>query len=239
MQDVLVVSAHPDDETIGASTLLGSAVAIVHVTDGAPRNMYDAKRYGFATAEQYAAARRRELQAALRRAGVSPQLIEIGVPDQQATFEIPRIVQELRRIIHRVQPGVVLTHPYEGGHPDHDACALAVRIACTVVPVHEYACYHNDRGNIRTGEFLPLFDDVQTVTLNQQQQSTKQAMFDCFETQREMLKLFPVAVERFRTVPNYDFTQPPHDGTLYYEQFDWGMTGERFRTVARQMLELC
>lgn len=239
MQDLLVVSAHPDDETIGASTLLASAVAIVHVTDGAPRNMFDAHRYGFETAERYAAARRCELEAAMKVAGVSPKLIEVGVPDQHATFEIASIAAELRRIVKELQPRVVLTHPYEGGHPDHDACALAVRLAVKDLPVEEYACYHNHSGSIRTGEFLQQLKGTRTVTLNPHQQSTKQTMFDCFVTQREILAWFPIEVERFRPAPRYDFTKPPHEGSLFYEQFDWGMTGERFRSIAREVLAQC
>jgi N-acetylglucosamine malate deacetylase 2 len=226
LHDVLVVSAHPDDETIGASTWLGSALAVVHVTDGAPRNMDDARRYGFESAEQYAAARRRELESALQAAAVAPQLFEIGVPDQGATYEIPRIAAELRRIIHAVRPRTVITHPYEGGHPDHDASAVAVRLACLDVPVWEYACYHNNGGQIRTGCFLDHDDSVQTA-------------YDCFVTQREILTWFPIEVERFRPAPAYDFTHPPHEGRLFYEQFDWGMTGDIFRRIAREALVEC
>ena len=239
VHDLLVVSAHPDDETIGASTLLASAVAVVHVTDGAPRDLHDAHKYGFETAEAYAAARRRELEAAMQVAGVSPELIEIGVPDQQATFEVARVAAELRRIVKQLQPRVVLTHPYEGGHPDHDACALAVQLAVKDLPVEEYACYHNHGGRIRTGEFLQLLKGDRTVTLNPGQQSTKQTMFDCFVTQREILAWFPIGIERFRPAPRYDFTKPPHEGRLFYEQFEWGMTGERFRSVAREVLAGC
>jgi hypothetical protein len=36
----------------------------------------------------------------------------------------------------------------------------------------------------------------------------------------------------FRPAPDYDFSQPPHSGKLYYEHFDWGMSGERWRLFA-------
>jgi hypothetical protein len=47
-----------------------------------------------------------------------------------------------------------------------------------------------------------------------------------------MLRRFPVDEERFRAAPVYDFSQPPHAGKLLYEHFNWGMTGERWRSLA-------
>jgi len=43
-------------------------------------------------------------------------------------------------------------------------------------------------------------------------------------------------MERFRAAPVYDFTQAPHPGKLFYENFDWGMTGERWRDLAAEAL---
>ena len=39
-------------------------------------------------------------------------------------------------------------------------------------------------------------------------------------------------VEPLRIAPDYRFRHPPHVGTLFYENFPWGMTGERFRSLA-------
>jgi hypothetical protein len=44
-------------------------------------------------------------------------------------------------------------------------------------------------------------------------------------------------VERFRPAPAYDFTAPPHEGKLFYECFDWGMNGARFRELAAGAME--
>jgi N-acetylglucosamine malate deacetylase 2 len=35
----------------------------------------------------------------------------------------------LRDLLEQHRPEVIVTHSYEGGHPDHDACAFAVHHA--------------------------------------------------------------------------------------------------------------
>src|SRR6185503_10469386 len=85
---VLLVVAHPDDDVLGAGALLARlpGARIVYVTDGAPRDGHDARAYGFATAADYAAARRCEALAALAIADVPPhQTVWLDVADQEAT----------------------------------------------------------------------------------------------------------------------------------------------------------
>jgi LmbE family N-acetylglucosaminyl deacetylase len=118
---LLLVAAHPDDEVLGAGAQLPQmyGLRLIHVTDGAPRNLSDARAAGFAT-----------------------PLVEIFLEHQAE---------------------VVLSHPYEGGHPDHDATAFAVHAACRLMArrvggsprIVEFACYHAGEGSLRTGEFLP------------------------------------------------------------------------------------
>ena len=65
---LLIVVAHPDDETLalgGQISRLRDAL-LVHLTDGAPRDGEDARGSGFTEKLQdYAAARQNELAAAL------------------------------------------------------------------------------------------------------------------------------------------------------------------------------
>jgi N-acetylglucosamine malate deacetylase 2 len=255
LRPVLMVVAHPDDETIGAGGILPRFrdVSILHITDGAPRDRPDARDAGFQRREDYAAARRRELRAAMRLAGVGErQLRNLNLVDQEASLEMAYITLKLAHLIQKARPGVVLTHPYEGGHPDHDAAAFAVHAACARVEappeVYEFASYHAAAqvsvagggvrpARIETGTFLPGTDMGETVVLDEAARSRKREMFDCFSTQLPMLEHFGVDEERFRPSPAYDFTTAPHAGTLLYESFGWPLTGERWRLLAEEALK--
>jgi LmbE family N-acetylglucosaminyl deacetylase len=230
----MLIIAHPDDEVVGAGarlTHLTSSV-FVHVTTGATTQFpHEASR------------RSSELAAAFKLAGLSTaQLQPLGRPDQSLSHVLFDLTSELRCLISEQQPDAVLTHPYEGGHPDHDAVAFAVQAACQTMPqsppVMEMAFYHQGPQGIRTGEFLP---DSETPTLSIQlspaERALKRSLLECFPSQAQMLSYFQIHTEKFRLSPTYNFMHGPHVGQLFYENFDWGIhSGAEWRALAREAL---
>lgn len=235
---VALVVAHPDDEVVaaGASLHLLPGLLLVHVTDGAPRRLDDAARAGFASPDAYAAAREAELVAALALAGVAPARARLGVPDQDAAHHLGAIAAALGPLFSRHAVGAVLTHAYEGGHPDHDATALAVHrtAAGAGLPVLEFPAYRAAPGGGTLAQcFLPGAPET-CIRLSAREAAHKRALLDCFRTQAPVLRMFDPGVERFRPAGRIDFTAPPHPGRLNYEAWGWEMTGAAFRTLARQ-----
>jgi len=246
---VLVVVAHPDDEAIGAGGLLTGIpdAVVVHVTDGAPRDERYAQSKGFRTREEYARARRREVANALAHAGITPDRCRgLGYVDGEATQQMVELVFDVANLIEEVRPDVVLTHPYEGGHSDHDATAFAVHLACGILRrdkapapfVVELTSYHNFRGTRRVFDFLPsIGSDQRTIRLTRAEKALKKQMYEEFSSQRHVLKRFPINIERFRPAPRYLFTEAPHKGKLDYERFCTIITGAEWRKNAGIALE--
>lgn len=234
-RSVLLIAAHPDDEIIGAGIWMArhrnrDRITIVHVTDGAPRNHPDMT--------EYARARRRELYRAVGLVGIRPdQCREFGFVDQEACLHMPELVERIAELLEEVRPERVLTHPYEGGHPDHDAIAFAVAQASD--GHHEFTSYHASAGTsqaLETGRFLSNSLNEEILVLTPAERDLKQRMYASFPTQQEILQLFPIEHERFRPAPAYDFTQPPHPGELQYER--WGFAvGSEWRRRAIEALE--
>lgn len=244
----MLVLAHPDDEAVGAASLLPALTlaAFVYLTDGAPRALDDARRAGCSTREEYAQLRRGELLSALDSVGVAADRLEfVDCIDQEAHGQLVPLTLWLEIMLREHAPAIVLTHPYEGGHPDHDAAAFAVhaarrRIALSGDPapiLAEFTSYHARAGSWEFGEFLPARDrHVLTRPLSSSDIALKCRLLGCYPSQRDVLRRVPLEVERFRVAPEYDFTQPPHSEPLLYEQFPWGISGEEWREHARAAL---
>lgn len=223
----VVILAHPAEETLACGALLPrlADMTVVHVTDGAPRAPDDARRHGFGHWAEYARARRAELERAAAIAGVPvASLKALGLPDQGAALRLAALTRALLGFIAGAD--LVLTHAFEGGHPDHDAIAFAVAAArgrmrghrplVVEMPLHRRP--EPSAGAVR-------------LWLTPEERARKARMLAEFATQQESLLAIGVRDEIYRVAPPHDFTRPRPDSL--YDRFDWGITGGRFAELAR------
>ena len=230
---LLVLAAHPDDEVVGCGTLLRRTVntILVFATDGAPNDRKFWSSYG--SREDYAGVRKAEAISAAAVAGVK-QTQFLDIPDLELFRNLIKAHAEISDMATRHRPDTILTHAYEGGHPDHDACSFLAWMVGRErrVPVWEMPLYHRANGDRAWQQFIPRSEMAAgrseevalTPTLPELQR--KRAMVAAYVSQGEVLKNFDVSREVFRPQPVYDFTKPPHEGRLNYEEWHWPMTGQ-------------
>jgi LmbE family N-acetylglucosaminyl deacetylase len=237
---IAVIVAHPDDETIGCGATL-SRLRQPHVivsTDGAPRDLGDARACGFETAQAYGQARRDELKEALALAGVHCEAItELGISDQEACEHVAENARRIAGILAAQGTTIALTHAYEGGHPDHDATALAAHWAVALNRRRGYETHIVEMPFYRagdSGEVKQSFtgnDCGVAVALSAAEIDLKRRMVHCHRTQLRTLAGFALEIERFRPAPIYDFSELPNGGRLLYEAHDWHMSAARWRRL--------
>lgn len=245
---VLFFAAHPDDETIGATAALArvSDRTVVFLTDGAPRDPNFRSPHVSGSRETYVLVRAEEAASALALVGIpAERIMFLNAVDQEAIYEVPRLIEDLVQAITRVDADLIITHPYEGGHPDHDTAALIASLARTAMTTQgsrcpellEFTSYHAVDGRRSSGKFLPPNRNGQpvphiTLKLSPEERARKARMLGCYVSQWHVLSEFPLEPECLRIAPQYDFTKPPHEGPLWYECLGWPLRGERWRELA-------
>ncbi|SOD74924.1 LmbE family N-acetylglucosaminyl deacetylase [Jatrophihabitans sp. GAS493] len=124
---LVVLAAHPDDETLGAGGLISVAAAsglrveVVIATDGEASHPRSTSH----SAHRLAQLRRAEAAAALRCLAPTASISFLGLPDGALEAELPTLRSCLR---DRIGADVLVVTPWSGDrHPDHAACARAVR----------------------------------------------------------------------------------------------------------------
>ena len=223
----LLLVAHPDDEVLGASVALRAfdRLRVAYGTDGSGGR------------PEVTAARFAELEIALERLGVAPALSACGFPDGRLVEHAAALARRLDALL----PGtdVLVTHAFEGGHPDHDACALAAQIACAragrAVARLEFAIYARSGGGMLFNGF-PASERAVALALSPEEQAGKRHALDAFASQRHVVDRFPLRRETFRVAPVHDFTRPRDPDDLLFA-FAKSAREAAWREAARRALD--
>lgn len=129
---VLVVAAHADDEVLGCGATImrhvaeGDIVYAVFMADGV------SSRIG--SNNKDLATRNEQAENARAILGIKKNFY-MGFPDNRMdTIPLIEIVQQLEKIIDRLQPNIVYTHHHGDLNVDHRITHQAVLTACRPIP---------------------------------------------------------------------------------------------------------
>lgn len=206
----LIFVAHPDDETLACGGLLQRMPAslVVFATDGTPAGFGLERKYG--SLKTYTELRFQEAAGALSHVpSASFQWLTRAdgsyFGDMHVYEELPEAASSLRAIAKSFSPDAIVSHTYEGGHIDHDACSfLAMHVAeVLALKRFEFPMYWLDA----SGEaVLQVFRDVKPGgagdvmewQLSEPEIECKEKMMAEYRTQRGTVSTFAPGTERFR-----------------------------------------
>lgn len=225
---VMLVVAHPDDESGAASLILQRAQdsMVVFCTDGAPADPWFWSQYG--TRKAYAGVRRSEAVEALATIGAKcVSFLTSSNPDEfhdQALHKaLPSAIDLVARLARWYEPEVIVTSAYEGGHPDHDSCSfIAFSVgASSQIPVWEIPLYHRSpSGELVYQSFAdPNGSEIRLVP-KQSETAAKSGMLRQYRSQRDLQLFASAPVEYVRPQKAYDYSQPPSH-VINYEVWRW------------------
>ncbi|KQQ93250.1 hypothetical protein ASF62_16175 [Leifsonia sp. Leaf325] len=132
IEHLVVLAAHPDDETLGAGGLIesvardGARITIVVATDGEGSHPASPTH----TPWQLSRIRRREMRKAIDHLAADAVIHHCEIPDGQLLDHVDKAADCLVKLITDVGLPATIASPWSGdGHKDHRAAAAAARSA--------------------------------------------------------------------------------------------------------------
>jgi LmbE family N-acetylglucosaminyl deacetylase len=222
---ILVFVPHPDDEIVACAAAIGRAkeqgaeIFAAYLTDGciARETLWPWRRKHHA---DDVARRRAEADAAAECLGVAP--VGWGArPARRLWRELPRVHAEMRAAIEACAADQIWVPAYEGGNPDHDGLNALGQLFTDRLSVLEFAEYNFLGGRARAQQFPFPDGSERTIFLTPGEQERKRALLGLYASEQRNLNYVGIVEECYRPLAVYDYSQPPHSGTLWYARFQW------------------
>lgn len=222
---ILVLVPHPDDEIVACAAAIGRAKAeggqvfALYLTHGciARDTLWPWRRRDY---DMLVARRRAEAEMVAAFLGITPVGWSLR-PARHLWRDLAAVYREAEAAIAHYGIDEVWLPAYEGGNADHDglnALGVFLKRHVTVIEFAEY----NYAGRKTHSQAFPFPNGTETILiLTPDEQYRKRAALALYPSEKLNLSYVKSVQEACRPLANYDYSKPPHEGTLWYARFQW------------------
>ena len=224
-QRILILVPHPDDEVVAGCAAIGRAQAAgakifaLYLTHGCLARdtlwPWQHKHYERFVARRHAEAERVADFLNITSLGWSAR------PARHLWRELPQVLAEIDTVLEAQAIDQIWLPAYEGGNPDHDGLNALGQVLRTRAEVLEFAEYNFAEGRAQSHHFPAPNGTEMPLILTPEEQARKRAALALYVSERGNLNCVRTEREALRPLAAYDYSRPPHAGTLWYARFQW------------------
>jgi hypothetical protein len=100
------------------------------------------------------------------------------------------------------------------------------------LPVWEFSEYNFHGSRVHSNEFFALNGQEMELKLTDEERRLKRMLLAMYISERGNLSYLRTEREMFRPLADYDYSRPPHPGTLFYRRFAWASLHPRVNHVS-------
>lgn len=222
---ILIAVPHPDDEIVACAAAIGRAKAAgaeifaLYLTHGCIAREtlwpWQRARYDANVARRYAEAKQVAEKLGLTIIGASRR------PARHLWRDLPAVWEEITTALTLYSIDQIWVPAYEGGNADHDGLNGLSSLLTARASVLEFAEYNWFQGRANAQTFPCPTPDIYTIALSEEERRCKRACLDLYASEKLNLSYVGTSHESSRPLAAYDYSHPPHPGTLWYTRFHW------------------
>ncbi len=225
MKNILILSPHPDDESVGLAVTIrkmkreGFKVYIFFLTSGviAQKDLWIWNRNKY---KSFLKARINEMKESMNFLKINDYFFQ-DVPTRYLKSNIVQTIKKIKEIIIKKKIDTLFVPAYEGGHQDHDIANFIGFNFKHELNVYEFAEYNNSSNQLISNNFIRKTGNEIIYKLNQEEVNYKNIALSIYVSEVKNLSYIKTNQESYRPIVNYDYSKPPHCGVLFYRRYSF------------------
>ena len=225
LKNFLFIIAHPDDEVVGATTIIKklleekNKVYIFFLTNGVISEKY-LMFWQKKNIKKMKIVRKSEMKLSLKELGINDFFFQ-DIPTRSLKEKIYDTYLKIKKIIVKNKIDVLFCPAYEGGHQDHDVANFICSKFQRKCDIYEYPEYNFYNNKINCNSFFDKRGNQKIHILSDQEKFFKKNCLKIYSSERKNLGYIKFDKESYRRLQKYDYSQPPHLGILFYRRYSF------------------